>query len=80
MILNCLYSNTAQAQKEQLHHIQSLKTDSSAKYDRKNNQDHNNNIFETNDKSTQHAIRTTDERASKSLYRDSIKSANQSNA
>ena len=52
MISNCLYNDIAQAWKKQLHHIQSLKTDSSAKYDKKDNQDHNNNISEINNKST----------------------------
>ena len=33
-----------------------------------------------NDRSTQHAIETADERASKSLYRNSARSANQSDA
>ena len=75
MILNCSYNNIVQVQKEWLHHIQSLKTDSSAKHDKKNNQDHNSNTFETNDKNTQHAIRTADERASRSFYRDSTRFA-----
>ena len=75
MILNCLYSDTVQAQKEQLHHIQNLKIDSSAKHDKKDNQDHNNNASKINDKNTQHAIKIADERASRSLYKNSIKFA-----
>jgi len=41
-----------QVWKEQLYYTQSLKTDSSAKYDKKDNQDYNNNIFEINNEST----------------------------
>ena len=75
-VLNCSYNDTVQVWKEWLHHIQNLKTDSSAKHDRKDNQDHNDNTSEINDESAQHAIRTTDERTSKSLYKNSIRSAN----
>ena len=76
MILNCLYSDTVQTQKEWLYHTWSLKINSSAKHDRKDNQDCNNNISETNNKSTQHAIKTVDKRVSRSFYRDSTRSTN----
>ena len=75
MILNCLYNDTVQIWKEWLYHIWNLKTDSSTKHDRKNNQDCNNNVSEMNDKNAQHAIKTANEKASKSLYKNIIKFA-----
>ena len=64
-----------QVWKKWLYHIQNLKINNSAKHDRKNNQDYNNDASETNDESTQHVIKTADERASRLLYRDSTRSA-----
>ena len=69
-----------QVWKKQLYHTQNLKTDSSAKDDRKNNQNHNNNTFEINDRNTQHVIKTADEKTSKLLYKNSVKFTDQLNA
>ena len=79
-VSNHSYNDTAQVQKEWLHHIQSLKTDSSAKHNRKNNWDYNSNTSEMNDRNTQHAIKITDERVSKLFYKNSTESANQLNS
>ena len=57
-----------------------MKTDSFVKHDRKNNQNHNNDVFEINNESTQHVIETTDEKASKSFHWDSTEFACQSDA
>ena len=75
MISNHSYNDIIQVWKEQLHHIQNLKIDSSAKHNKKNDQNHNNNASEMNDKNAQHAIKTADEKASKLFYRNNIRSA-----
>ena len=66
--------------KKWLHHIQNLKTDSSAKHDKKNNWNHNNNTFEINNESTQHVIETANERVSRLFYRNNARFVDQSNA
>ena len=52
-----------------------MKINSSAKHNKKNNQNCNNNVFEINDRNTQYVIKTADERMSKSLYKNNIKFA-----
>ena len=56
-----------------------MKINSSAKHDKKNNQDHNKNTSETNNENTQHAIETANKKISKSLYKNNIRSADQLN-
>ena len=65
-----------QVWKEWLYHIWNLKTDSSAKHDRKDNQNHNNNVSEMNDENAQHVIKIADEKTSRLLYRNSARLAN----
>ena len=80
IILNYSYNDIMQVQKKQLYHTQNLKINSSAKHNKKDNQNCNNDASEINDESTQHVIRTADKRVLKSFYKDSIKFADQSDA
>ena len=75
-ISNHLYNNTVQVQKKQLHHTWNLKINNSAKHDKKNNQNYNNNIFKINDENAQHVIKITDEKISKSLYKNNTRFVN----